>query len=1175
MLNVKKMFLWVFAVLPMTSMGANNLQESLYSGDKSSDQVRNDVAKGLFVERGDVSVKVNSETIITEWNAEELFKEWTIDGFSLKNQNGKNYLTSGDYPSGAFMSATSKEIELPSIDKSEILFVQLEQLIDVESYYDEVSVYVLTDKGKTPHKVYAFTGKLKEGVETSFDVSKFAGEKVQFCLVLTSDESDEGKGWSIADFSLLKGENKQYAENVTSKLKALRSGETEIKLNLSNVRIDKQGNGSADFVLEDESLFDEYKKNQDNLKMTVNGEPVGCLNFFKKGEKDLVNIVYAIDNSGSMAAFQTKVASSIPNLIDYSVDLFNSYAALVRFGQDAAGCSVLESLGRSGVNIFDLSSEEGKNSFYRDENNSLWRRNVQTGSTEQYYAVLKTVASKPFQKVENKLLAVVLMGDESVFEKKDANNGDCDGGTEGFTEDDQEDLANFLKSKGVVVFVIQRLSYKDEYKTIVERTGGAFIDIESNYTDIADIISKKLKNHFSVTFCTQKYECGQTVLVGSNWNGETSETTTIVSGNISVLRDKNTEMLESVAINTPVSLTFDVKADEQCVNVKKGVIRYVYNDSLVNAVECDIVDGKISCTIPAEYVKGTKIRYNVMLEIEENDIQIGNPYVTHEDWAWELGIENDRPKFLSVDVDNKYSCQSRTFSAEITDNDGIELVELYYKTSLNAAFHCDTLKSMGEDIYSKLLGDSVGNGQGFYYYIVATDKYGLKANYGESINPMFMEFEVPENTDNTNSKILTFTTSRNGNCKPLKVGERGTFYFYVYNECGDLIKISTQEVIGVIDNIYSVSIPKNTNSDYKNGVVDGETVFVHFSYEDDNVEYDVTSFEYEDNGEIKVCVPEIIDSLLLTKSNVTSLRALSGADVVRYGDTINFGKCKGVSEIKFNVENDSTHYAPIVVNEIRINGNGNCFIKEGNIENLLIYPDQKKSFSIVYNPTNDDISEVKIYNSTRKQNPFVFYVKGEVDKTDLCKKLCPAVSVYDDNFVAQVNTKEHLSKVILAVKDRKGNIITSKTWENMGGPATQYLSLSTYGMDKNKEYALYVKVGDEVCTNAFVFNKKENEIGPEQVDTTTNDCSELIHNLSVNNWGTMIDVPVVEANQMMEINVYTINGTKTNVSFGPQLMGGPTTHSLYLGTSSLPAGSYIVRVKVGNKSCSRSFVNIK
>ncbi|MBO5800043.1 MAG: hypothetical protein J6R41_08475, partial [Paludibacteraceae bacterium] len=62
---------------------------------------------------------------------------------------------------------------------------------------------------------------------------------------------------------------------------------------------------------------------------------------------------------------------------------------------------------------------------------------------------------------------------------------------------------------------------------------------------------------------------------------------------------------------------------------------------------------------------------------------------------------------------------------------------------------------------------------------------------------------------------------------------------------------------------------------------------------------------------------------------------------------------------------------------------------------------------------------------------------------------------------------------------------------------------------------------------------------------------------------------------MVEIAVYTMGGQKTEVAFGPQLMGGPTTHSLYLGTGALPSGTYVVKVRVGDKSCSRSFVNVK
>ena len=1139
---------------------------SFVQGSNVLDQVENDsVLKGRFVEREDVFVNVSSESVINEWSAEDIFGKWDVDGFSLKGKAGEQFLTSGVYPSGAMFSAESEKVLLPKVGRGEVLFVQLDHDVDVEFHYDEVAVYLLTDGGKSKHKVYAFSGKLKENVPSSFDLTEFAGKEVEIRLELTADETIAGKGWNLRALTLLSGSNPRYVQE-RGQLQALRSGGTELKLNIDNIQVGDDGTGEADFYLDDPALFEEYKKRQDELFIMVNGQPAGCLNFLKTGEIDEVNIVYAIDNSGSMGEFQKEVATSVRELIRYSTTLFDSYAVLLRFGQDGRGCSVIES-DPYGNNIFDLSTDEGLDGF-SEGRNAVWLRNVQSGSTEQYYAVLKKLADTPFQKVFGKQTVVVLMGDESLTDGR--NSGDCDGGTSGFSLADQAGLADYLAERGVKVFVIQRSSNKAEYQTIVNRTGGAFIDITSDYKVIADKIFAKLRNHFKVEFCTQNsYECGQSVLVNADWGGASEEKEVTVNGTVSVKRDEATELLGDVPPMQPVTLTFDVEADANCLKVESGVVRYVYNDSVAVSIPVKVIDGKVSVTLPAEHIVGEKILYRVLLDVEDKGTQVGNPYVTHSSWAWELGIRNDRPEFSDANIDERLSCRDRNFSITITDNDGVGSATLYYKTSKSAAFESVDLMQNPDGTFGSSLEKNVGRGQGFYYYVTATDNRDLEANYGEASAPMFMEFENPVADGSVSRNEIKFKNSRPNNCKPLDSGKKGTLFFYVKNDCDDLVLIEKTEIVGDVRNNYPISLPMAQDGEDKIGAKEGEQVYIHFMYGDGNVEYDVADFEFDPYAELSICVPEEIDSLTLIKSEITSVRSSGAGTMVNFGDTIDFGKVSDAVAVKFSVPND--HYAPVVLNGVKIIGGESCFALDEDLKNLVVEPDETGSFRIIYTPNGGALAEVRIYNNTRKQNPFVFYVKGEADNSVLCKSLCPSVTVYDNSFVAQVRVESSLSEVTVAVKDMDGNLLVSSVQE-MGGPAVQSIGLSTQGMNPNKEYELYVQVDSFVCENAFVFNEKS----VENFDSTAvENCTELVRNLSVNSWGTMIDVPVFESAEMVEIAVYTMGGQKTEVAFGPQLMGGPTTHSLYLGTGALPSGTYVVKVRVGDKSCSRSFVNVK
>lgn len=1130
-----------------------------------------DVAKGQFRERGDVSVKSSYETLVMEWNAEEIYKNWNVGGFKLVSENGVNKLSSGNYPAGAYMYAQSNEIDLPKVGNGEMLFIQLDHSVEVETYYDEVSVYVQTNGGTSSYKVYGFSGKLKNGVETSFDISKYAGQKVRLSLVLNADETIAGKGWNISSFGILKGAKSSNPSNNNS----LRAEDVTGKFNLRNIVVNADGSGSADVMFPDEATFYSYKARQSELTMTVNGYPVGNLQFHKESDMDDVNIVYAIDNSGSMSTYQENVRSSVRELIEYSRKLFNSNATLFRFGQGHEGCSVNEG-NKFGVTTFNLSDDNVYQDFCGENNdNSIWHRNVQNGSVEQYYAVLKHVATTPFQKVEDKLSAVVLMGDEPMF-SGDRNNGDCDGGTSGFSPDDQEELANFLKDNNLVVFVIQESGNKHEYSTITEVTGGDFIDISSSdYNEIADKIGKRLINRYRVTFDADKYECGQTVIVAAQWGDATSTETADVKGKVSVKRDTDTELLGDVETNTPVTLKFLVDQDDNCKIVKEAAIRYVHNgvEEYVVATEdngLEIVDGMFSFTIPADHVEGEKILYNVSLRIPENSVTINNPYVTHSSWAWELGIQNDRPVFEGPELDNYQTCTDKTMTVKITDNDGIASAKLYCKSTLDDAYGSPiTMEVDANGDFTASLDKDLGDENGFYYYIVAVDNRGLEANYGEASEPKFMKFEKIKASENTTGGELTFIRSRK--CAPLKDGVKGKFSFYGKNECDSDVLLSEISVVGTADNEpYSFDLPLQDATIGKNGFSLGEEVKVKFSYDDEDRVYDLQSdVTVSEDMNLQVCIPEVIDDFTMVYLGISSLRSANVGDVVKYGDIIDLGKVAEPVAVRFAIPN--SHYSPIVVNNILIDDNIGCFELDGNIENSLIQPDKTRMFDIIYKPIGDKMSKVMIYNNTKKQNPFIFYIKAEVDKKALCKKLCPSVSIYDNNFVAQINTVKHESEVTLAVMDRSGDTI-NYTSMIMGGPATQSLSLSTANMDKNKEYLLYVKVDEYACDNAFIFNEKSTE----QFDPTADDnCNELIKNISVNSWGTMVGVPVFESTETMQLEVYTLSGSKTDVSFGPQLMGGPTIHNVYLNTNLLPEGAYILKAKVGEKRCSQVFVNVK
>lgn len=1110
-----------------------------------------DVPKGVFSERGDVSVEVVAEESFYEKSAEELFKEWKSYGFSLKENSGISTLSTGIYASGSTFWIESENILLPELDGKELLYVYLDHEVEVESYYDRVILSVSEDGGVSYKNVYAFSGRLLKDATTNIDISAYAGKMVKFKLSLVSDETYEGFGWNIKEFAIMKG--------YTSAMAFLRGGRLSYEntdLTLSNVQIDEEGNGSADFYLTQENKDILLSLDTADVSIFANGNKAGCLSF--STETQYLNIVFLIDNSGSMSAHQTKVQKSMVELIR-ALENYAPNAALIRFGQNANdGCMLVES--NRGVNTFILKTDAEKKFFYKDAE-SLWSRNVQDGWCEQYYAALLYAAQTPFTAVPDAQTVIVMLGDEPEFNGE--NEGNCITG-EVYTSVSQATVATRLSQAGAQVFVIQDLSNMMEYKQICDETHGGFFDINNpSYSGIAQSIGSLLQYKMRVTFCTQKQLCGETILFSANVDGVNSSSSVNVSSSVSVARDAKTELLDSVSENESVDLVFLVNSNPDCgVSVDSAAVCYIYNDGkdTVLVTKKELQGSELRITLPAEHVVGEKITYSVLLYMSDNGVQIGSPYVTHASWQWELGIENDRPRFSNEEISSRYACSERTFSIDILDHDGISSATLYYKNGKGStvAYSSVEMRKGDGDAYVADLDSSVGNGSGFYYYVIAKDNRGLEANYGESVYPLFVKYETPSPSGKVVPYTLFFTDDPVSNCAPLG-DNSGTLLLYHKNaDCGYTEQMGSFYIDSNLGSEFEFNLYKAELGEGGFGFMEGEKVEAHLILEQTGVEYDLVTFDFsEDNRVVNVCVPDVVDSLPLSSYTQESLRSK-----VASGDTVDFGKRQPAHSLLFKVINP--YYTPILINRIEIETNGNFTIDE-DVRNKEIRYQDSTSFHITYHPADSEVAVVKIYNNSL-QNPMVFYVKGEKDEETLCREICRSVTVYEQGALVQLHVAENLSEVYLALKDNAGNVLRDmKQW--MGGDAMQNLYISTEGMNANETYNLYVSIDDKVCRDAFVFN------GENPKDTVeVENCDELVKNLTVNAWGTMIYVAVDGSTEMMDIRVYDGSGRETDVHFGPQLMGGPTVHQLYLNTTGLSSGVYVVKVKVGNRMCSRQFV---
>ena len=1164
LINIKKVGVVItFALISSFTMAQNN-----------------DVTKGGFPERKDVSVVAYNEETVFSQTATDMASTWQYSGFTLKKENGQYAFATGNYAGGNNIYAVSGDVQLPAVTTNEEIYLSLDHDVEVEYYYDRVGVDISTDGGITYKGIYAFTGRLKVNFPTGIRLNDYAGKTVRFRLYLRADSSICGAGWSLYNFSIVKG-NK--SDKPAMRLKAANSGNIGFEgreLELTNVSIDDQGNGEADFYMTEADTAIFYSLDTAKIDITVNGLPAGCKAFIRPYEREKLNVVFAIDNSGSMGQYQEKVNDAMPRLINV-LTKYQPLAALVRFGQtEGDGCAVVET-GERSRNIFDLSKQNEFIEFVGSNNteisNSLWSRNIQTGCKEEYYAVLNYIATAPFQKAEGAQTVVVMLGDESEFNHVGCSNDtDCKTGKIYTENGSQIEVAENLKKNGVQAFIIQDTTNLTEYDTIVALTNGKFYNIEeADYTPLADMIGNTLKYKCHITFCTHEQNCGDTIPVSISIDGVTASAEVPISGHVSVERSASTKALNNVKANTKQTVAF--KLEDKCSIVETSSLWYTYGygttDTVTKKVDCVLTDGVASANIPAEDVIGRKISYKLILTTTEGK-EVVCPDVTQSSNDWEFSIGSDAPVFGEPSVTAEELCSTKHFSIEVTDADGIADVVLYYKRLKDNVLVYESVKlSKGSgNSYSTTLSDSVS--RNFKYYVVATDVLGNESVLGSEAEPLEAGYKKPEASTEKSSATLNINDDIFNGCAPLN-NAGGLFQLvYLCHESHDyevLVETKAKKYAEYID---IDNLPISTAiDDYKNGFYEGDNVKVLFTSDDTpNVTYEVGNFTFSASGnEADVCVPEDLGSIddelkFNLDGSYTKLKSVRNGKFV-YGDTLSFGKVSETTYGTITVTNK--HYVPIILNRITIETKGGFTLATPVNKDQVIGIGESFAFQLAYKPGTDEVAKVSISNNSLSQNPLVFYVQGESDEKATCVEICQSVTNYQEGVLAEVITSKNLNNVCLALVQNDGDTLNTDCMA-MGGPAVQGFYLSKKGMLADRVYSLVVKVDDKVCHNAFRFNEQQT------ADTVEVDnCKDLLKSLSVNSWGMMAEVAVESSVANMDLHVYTPSGIKTDVGFGPQLMGGPTTHYLYLGTGDLPAGSYILRVVVDNKVCSKQFVNVK
>lgn len=517
--------------------------------------------KGKFYQTHVFGERPRGCSVVYSADASAMSSTWKSSDFRLLN----DVYTTGAYFENKIYSAESPIIHIPTVTYSDRLFVCLEEMFEVENFYDYVWIDVTTDGGNVWSRIYGKSGYTEGMVIDYLDVSFLSGKDAIFKISLKSDSSFTGAGWDIKKFDVLS--YVRYAKNEERKSQ-LRSGDFEpVKkpypgqnggetgseggqsgseegesgtegnpeitvnnLKILNVQWESKDEGVISFSALDknEEFVDNIDLKDIRVVIEKDGLPIkeisgtdGCLSFDKEKHQKMVDIVLVVDYSGSMAGPIKDLRNSVLNLCNsVKKEGFDPRFALLQYGTYK---SYLDPYTKF-VNYVESTSNKYKDdqSFWCVYNNEYFYdydilKNVfqlcANGLKERAYkAICEAANVNKFRENSAKVIILLLDYDDTL----------PDEGLEGIEDDSNnknKKLELLQQIEGFQLFAITDDSNpigddkKDYFTDICEATGGEHVP--GAFTGFSDSYVNLLVNNIDV-------KCENNVVVlSSNLNTKT------------------------------------------------------------------------------------------------------------------------------------------------------------------------------------------------------------------------------------------------------------------------------------------------------------------------------------------------------------------------------------------------------------------------------------------------------------------------------------------------------------------------------------------------------------------------------------------------------------------------------------------------------------------------------
>ena len=758
--------------------------------------------KGEYVHVSTTTKQVSYSETLYEADAAIINDTWQNNGFRLEDEA----FTTGVYGTNQSFRAISPSFGLPLQREGTRIYIKIDSKLHSESYNDEACLRMRNTKTGESYTLYSASG-IGERATEYIDISHYSGYTVQLELSFTSDSTYNGDGWSIYSVSIV-GDHlfqNRNLRNLPSSLRMTRDFDgNSIKRNepknsyLQNMRVDiidvtpkDEYRGTVSFTLTD--TVDITRKfipleniSANDFLIKVAGKEANICSALRGSQNDKLDVIYAVDCSGSMLSMQV-LLDSVDKRLTKGIDgEFDALFAEVTFGEYWDGCYGWEWFDFDFSSLFSLQ--------YRDDK----------GGQELYYHVLNEITKHDFKRHRmDAQKAIIMIGDEACNggNQKDCNENDLS----------QDSVAQNLRTEGYQTIIINRKNYDGYFNTITQKTKGKYVGAKGStlgfgVDSVVQFLVSNLKYRYFLDYCLDTtYRCDTIIDVSLKIKDTDvmDSTQTNIEYMPIITRDSATIAYDEHGYHCGNDILIAFRVSNYCKNDQVDTARVIF--SVNGGISFDTIIAQKMDSLYVAYIQqdsipdGTrKIDYRISVQMQNGRFIATSPQVTNtvgDTWTIPVCCSDNcipLPSVMNVTWNCNSVIQVAVRNAQNLDN--LQVYFLYnneFKENVSAAQYTyvplqltNYTDNGDKRVYSAAVPDDIQNKHIVYHIYMTDGNYKMWYGNGnetnkdmevdvENCNPLCENFRLSSNPITSSSDSVSFTLKKQTMIKFVLTDDQG------------------------------------------------------------------------------------------------------------------------------------------------------------------------------------------------------------------------------------------------------------------------------------------------------------------------------------------------------------------------------------------------------------------